>query len=488
MAYVTIRSPFNSKYLGTVTEHTVEDTIAAIERARHIRLPSPAERSRILLRFHDLVLRRRDEILDLLQDETGKNRASAFEEVMDVAIQARHCAYRAPKLLRSHRAKPALPLLTSTRVDRRPVGVVGIIAPWNYPFTLAVSDALAAIAMGNRVVLKPDSLTPLTALKAQELLEEAGMPEGVFQVVTGRGSVVGDAIARNADFLMFTGSTQTGRSLAAIAGERLIGFSAELGGKNPLIVAPDAPMPRAVSGTAAACFSNSGQLCVSIERLYVHQDIAETFLPALVAHIQEMRIGPGHSWATDMGSLISEEHCNHVASMVDEAVAKGARVLVGGTKLPELGPSFYAPTLLTDVPADAELYREEVFGPVVNVEVVESLDEAIIKANDTDYGLNSSVWASAATGRKVAARLESGTVNVNEGFAATWASTGAPMGGWKASGVGRRHGDHGLTKFTEERSVAVQRLTGISNNELVPPKVFATTIAATLRAGKRLLR
>lgn len=469
-------------------EHTVEDTLAALETARHVSVPPVEERTQIFLRFHDLVLRKREEILDLLQDETGKNRSSAFEEVMDVAIQARHCAYRAPKLLKSHRAKPALPVLTSTRVDRRPVGVVGIIAPWNYPFTLAVSDALAAIAMGNRVVLKPDSLTPLTALKAAELLVEAGLPEGVFTVVTGRGSVVGDTLARHADFLMFTGSTGTGRQLAAIAGERLIGFSAELGGKNPLIVAPDAPMPRAVSGAAAGCFSNSGQLCVSIERMYVHKDIAERFIPALIRHVEGMRLAPGHSWSTDMGSLISEEHCNHVAGMVDEAVAKGARVLVGGHTLPELGPAFYAPTLLTDVPEDAELYREEVFGPVVNVEVVDSLDEAIIKANDTHYGLNSSVWASPSTGRKVAARLESGTVNVNEGFAATWASTGAPMGGWKASGVGRRHGDHGFTKFTEERSVAVQHLTGISGNELVPPKVFATAIATTLKLGKRLLR
>ena len=346
-----------------------------------------------------------------------------------------------------------------------------------------MSDAIPALLAGNTVVLKPDEKTTRTAVAALEILREAGLPEDVMQVLPGTGEVVGQAIARECDYLMFTGSTPVGRQLGAIAGERLIGFSAELGGKNPLLIAPDADIPRAVQGARQACFTNSGQLCISIERIYVHAEVADVFLPAFLQAVGAMRVAGGREWSTDMGSLISPEHLARVSSLVDDAVARGATVLTGGHALPELGPTFYAPTVLTDVPEDAELLRSEVFGPVVAVEVVGSIDEAVARANDSELGLNASVWAAPATGRKIASRLEFGTVNINDGFAAAWASLDAPMGGWKASGMGRRHADEGLLKYTEARTVAEQRLASPGGSG--GSRELVTT---ALKLGKRVLR
>lgn len=441
-----------------------------------------------MLRFHDLVLSHRDELLDLIQAETGKNRASAFDEVLDVAVTARHYAFAAAGLLAPERVKGALPVLTRTVVERAPVGVVGVISPWNYPLSMVVSDAVPALLAGNAVVLKPDSATPLTALKAAELLSAAGLPAELFQVLPGPGEEVGGAIADECDYLMFTGSTATGRILGAKAGERLIGYSAELGGKNPLIVAPDADLARAARGARQACFANTGQLCISVERIYVHEEVAGDFTTRFLAEVSSMTVGAGPGWDVDMGCLISEGHLERVRSMVDDAVSRGARVLAGGHPLPDLGPTFYAPTVLTDVPPDAELYDGEVFGPVVFLETVASVDEAVERANETTYGLNASVWAKPSTGRRIASRLHAGTVNVNEGFAAAWGSVAAPMGGWRASGLGRRHGAVGLTKYTETRTVATQRLMPVSGPPGVDRELFSDVMSTALRWGKRVLR
>ncbi len=472
----------------TVTSSTAEDTRAAFERARHAQrrwAATPvAERARIMHRYHDLLLDRQDEVMDVIQEESGKARRDAHEEILDSAITARHYARQAPRLLKARTVRPTLPLLTTAHVEHAPVGVVGVIAPWNYPLVLAVSDAVAALLAGNAVVLKPDSKTPRTALTAAALLREAGLDGDLFQVVAGAGSVVGQEIVAQCDYLMFTGSTETGRTLAAQAGERLIGFSGELGGKNPMIVAPDAGVARAARGAVSACVSNAGQLCISLERIYVHRDVAGEFIPAVVAEVEAMRVDGSRDWGVDMGSLISAEHHAEVAAMVEEAVARGATVLTGGKSL---GGTFYTPTVLTDVPADAELNREEVFGPVADVEVVDSLDEAVARANDTRYGLNASVWASPATGRALASRIHAGTVNVNEGYSAAWISLHAPMGGWKASGLGRRHGASGLLKYTESRTIAVQRFMSTSGPDSLPRETFARLAAGALKLGKRIL-
>ena len=472
----------------TVTSHTAEDTRAAFERARHAQrrwADTPiSERKRIMYRYHDLLLDRQDEVMDVIQEESGKARKDAHEEILDSAITARHYANQAARLLKPRTVRPTLPIITTTHVEHAPVGVVGVIAPWNYPLILALSDAVAALIAGNAVVIKPDAKTPRTALTAAALLHEAGLDEDLLQVVTGAGSVVGQEIVAQCDYLMFTGSTETGRALAAQAGQRLIGFSGELGGKNPMIVAPDADLTRAARGAVSACFSNAGQLCISVERIYVHRDVASEFIPAFVANVNAMRVDGSRDWTVDMGSLISAEHHDKVSALVEDALARGATVLTGGTSL---GGTFYAPTVLTDVPADAVLHREEVFGPVVYIEIVDDLDDAVTRANDTHYGLNASIWAAPATGRALASRIHAGTVNVNEGYSAAWISLHAPMGGWKASGVGRRQGDHGLLKYTEPRTIAVQRFMSTSGPEFLPREKFATVARTALKLGKRIL-
>ncbi|EEI16026.1 succinic semialdehyde dehydrogenase [Corynebacterium lipophiloflavum] len=486
-----IINPVTGEVITQVVAHTKEETSEAFARARRAQKrwerTSLRTRRRIFLKFHNLVIDNRERIMDTIQAENGKNRLSALEEVLDVAMTARHYAYRAEKLLKPKSRRAGVPLWTSTREEFAPKGVVGAIAPFNYPFTLTISDAIPAILAGNAVVIKPDSQTPLSAILGAELLAEAGLPEGVFTVVTGRGSEVGQAITQECDYLMFTGSTATGQSLAEQVAPRLIDYSMELGGKNPLIVADDADVTRAVAGAWPACFGNSGQLCISIERIYVHRAVADEFIAGFVDRVKQLKVGGGTSWETDMGSLISVEHADLVESFVDDAVAKGATVLAGGKRLRELGDAFYAPTVLTDVPASADLHRAEVFGPVVYIEVVDSNDEAVRRANDTEYGLNSSVWAAPATGKKLASRLESGTVNINEGYAPAWTAIDAPMGGWKASGVGRRHGDGGMTKYTESRNVTQTRFMNVVNNG-IDSKTWATALSTTLKLGRDILR
>lgn len=457
----TAHSPLTGAPLAAVPCSGAQDVARAAGLARAAQQEwaavSPSRRARVLLALHDLVLSEQSDILDLIQLESGKARASAFEEVADVAQVSRHYGLRGPGYLRQRRVPGMLPVLTQARVHQRPIGVVGVIAPWNYPLTLALADVLPALLAGNGVVLKPDEQTALSALWAADALERAGLPAGLLQVVVG-GAEVGSAVVDTVDHIVFTGSTATGRIIARQAGERLIGATLELGGKNPMYVAADADVEAAAAGAVRACFSNSGQLCMSIERLIVHADVADAFLPAFVARVRAMRLGGDLDYSADMGSLVSAAHLERVAAHVDDAVARGARVLTGGVHRSDVGELFYAPTVLADVPADAVCAREETFGPVVSVTVVPDDDAAIVAMNDTEYGLNASVWSgSAAHGRALAARVEAGTVNVNDGYAAAWGSVAAPLGGWKASGLGRRHGREGLLGLTEAQTVVVQR-------------------------------
>jgi succinate-semialdehyde dehydrogenase/glutarate-semialdehyde dehydrogenase len=274
--------------------------------------------------------------------------------------------------------------------------------------------------------------------------------------------------------------------IAEQCGRRLIGFSAELGGKNPMLVLADADVRRAAEGAMWACFSNSGQLCISVERMFVEDAIYDRFVPAFVERVERMRLAPGLGWHAEMGSLVSEQQLATVTAHVADAVAKGARVLTGGQPRPDLGPLFYEPTLLDGVTDDMTLGREETFGPVVAVYRVADADEAVARANDSSYGLNASVWSSAGRGAEVAARLRVGIVNVNEGYAAAWASHDAPMGGVKDSGVGRRHGREGILKYTEPQTIAVQRLLPVGPVRGVPYATYTRVLNVGLRVLRRL--
>ncbi|MDF3291071.1 succinic semialdehyde dehydrogenase [Streptomyces silvisoli] len=484
-------TPFTGERLAELPESGPEDITGAFEAAREAQRAWAAvpvrQRAAVLLRFHDLVLRRQSEVLDLIQVETGKSRLHAHEEVQAVAVAARHYGRKAPAYLRPKRHTGVVPALTKVSELRQPRGVVGQIAPWNYPFELSVGDALPAFVAGNAVVMKPDTETALTALWAREQLIEAGLPPAVWQVVIGEGPVVGPAVVEHADYVSFTGSTRTGRDVAQRAAARLIGCSLELGGKNAMLVLRDADLDKAAEGAVRACFASAGQLCISIERLYVHSSVAEPFLERFAARTRALRLGKGLAYGADMGSLVGQRQLETVTRHVEEAVSKGATVLAGGRARPDIGPLFYEPTILDGVQPPMAVCTEETFGPVVSVYRFDDEDDAIARANATPYGLNASVWTrDARRGRAVAARLRAGTVNVNEGYAAAYGSVQSPMGGMKDSGLGRRHGSEGILKYTEPQTVATQRILPMAPSFGMNDEAYAAFMTRSLKALKRL--
>ncbi|WP_061299637.1 succinic semialdehyde dehydrogenase [Herbidospora cretacea] len=488
----TVVTPFTGEPLAEVPISSAEDVRLAHQKAREAQeawaeLPVK-DRIKPFERLHDAIFDRRAEILDIVQWETGKARRHAYEEVLDVAASGLHYVRKAPGLLAPHARRGPFPLATRTVEVRHPRGVVALISPWNYPLSLGVSDVVPALMAGNAVVHKPDTQTSLSTLWTIDLLTELGMPPEIWQVVIGDPADIGEPLIDGADYVAFTGSTRAGRAVAEAAAKRLIGCSLELGGKNPMIVLDDADLDRTTQGAIRACFTNAGQLCVSIERLYVHDGVYDLFAERFTRAVRNMSIAPGHDWATQMGSLTSQRQLDSVAAHVDDAVAKGAKVLTGGRVRPDLGPFFYEPTVLANVTDDMALCREETFGPVVALYRFRDVAEALDLANDTAYGLNASVWTGdPAKGRALAARIKAGTVNVNEGYASAYGSFDAPMGGMKNSGLGRRHGSEGLLKFTESQTISTQASwLGFDPILGMPYETYADTLVTLLKAMKRL--
>lgn len=414
------------------------------------------KRLKVLKKFHALVLENQFLITDLIQAESGKNRRMAFEESCDVPMGASHYIKRAPSVLKDRKHAGPVPVLSHSTEVRRPKGVVAIIAPWNFPFATGISDTIPALIAGNGVVVKPDNKTALSPLLGVRLLEQAGMPKGLVQFVCGEGPDVGGPMLEHADYVMFTGSTATGRIIGELAGKHLIDCCLELGGKNPMLVLEDADVDEAVHAALFGGFGNSGQICMHIERLYVHDSIYDEFRDKFVAATEAMNLGASYDFGPDIGSLVSVDHRDRVASHVDDARAKGATVLTGGKARPDLGPAFYEPTILEGVTKDMLAGSTETFGPVVGLYRFRTEDEGIALANDTEYGLNASVWTTdVKRGLAVARRIDSGNVNVNDILATAYASKGSPSGGLKQSGVGARHGDQGLLKYTDAQNIAL---------------------------------
>ncbi|MER6171172.1 succinic semialdehyde dehydrogenase [Streptosporangium sp. NPDC001681] len=487
-----ITAPFTGEVLAELPISTADDVRAAHAAAREAQRAWAAlpvrERAEPFLRLHNAILDRREEILDVVQWETGKARRHAFEEVLDVAGCSLYYARRTPGLLETRSRAGILPVATRTVEARRPRGTVALISPWNYPLSLGVTDAVPALLAGNAVVHKPDTQTALSTLWTIDLLVSLGMPREIWQVVLGEPAEVSDPLIDGADYLAFTGSTRAGRKIAEEAARRLIGCSLELGGKNPMLVLDDADLDTATQGALRACFTNAGQLCLSIERLYVHDSVHDAFVEKFVRQVRNMRLGAGLDWSVQMGSLSSLRQLEAVGAQVDDAVAKGARVLAGGKARPDLGPLFYEPTVLTGVDESMELCRAETFGPVVAIYRFGDDDEAVEKANDTSYGLNASIWTrDLARGRALASRIKAGTVNINEGYASAYASYDAPMGGMKASGLGRRHGAEGLLRYTEAQTVSSQASwLGFEPILGMAYEKYADTLAGALRVMKAL--
>ncbi|BDS50095.1 succinic semialdehyde dehydrogenase [Rhodoluna lacicola] len=458
---VPVMNPANGKKIYDLPQMSVAQVESAIAAARVAQRDwaktSVAERSKLLVELHALLLEDETKLLDLLQLETAKSRAHAFEETAGAIASASYYARIAPKYLSRRKTKPGVPVLTRTYVDQVPVGVVGIITPWNYPLALTMLDVLPALIAGNAVIQKADNQTALTVLFARHLAIEAGIPAELWTVVVGDGETVGNAITDNVDYVAFTGSTATGRKVAERAARRLIGCSLELGGKNPLIVLEGANIKRAAEIAIAGAFGSAGQLCVSIERVYVPNRIKDEFLAEIAKRTQSLTVGRSNDFSMDIGSLTGYNQLQRMMGFIDDAVSTGATVVAGGKQLTETGPYFYSPTVITNVNQNARMYRQEVFGPVVDVEGYEDLDDAIKMANDTDYGLNASVVGPEREAIKVAEKLNAGSVNINEGFRATFASMETPMGGFKSSGQGRRNGPGGLLRFTEAKAIGVAR-------------------------------
>ena len=490
-ASLTVKAPFTGETVASLPAGDPADVEEAFRCARAAQeswaaLPYRA-RAQVFGRYHDLVLERHEEALDLIQLESGKTRYDAFLEVADVALVSRYYAYHGEAALAKRHPLGFVPFLTSVEVNHPPVGVVGIIAPWNYPLTMAISDAIPALLAGNGVVVKPAEQTPFTALWAAELLYEAGLPRDVLHMIPGDGPKLGPTIIANADYIHFTGSTEVGKLIAQQTSELLIGCTLELGGKNPLIILDDADIDKVVEGAIRDCFSSAGQLCVSAERIYVHATLFDDFVTRFTYEIEAMKVGPGFGWDVDMGSLASVEQLDKVTEHVEDAKAKGSNVVLGGHPLPHLGPFFYSPTVLTRVTPEMTLYAEETFGPVISIYPFHTDDEAVELANSTAYGLNAGVWGTdVGRARSVARRLECGTVNVNETYVAAWGSTAAPMGGFKQSGIGRRHGAAGILKYTEAQTIATQHVLPIAPIAGMAIEAFAGAVLTGLKILRRL--
>jgi len=341
----------------------------------------------------------------------------------------------------------------SAHLIREPYGVIGIVSPWNYPFSTPATEGLAALVAGNAVVIKPSEFTPLAALGLASLLHQAGVPSDIFQVVVGDGSTGAALVEASIDKIIFTGSVRTGKRVAETAAKKLLPVVLELGGKDPMLVLEDADLDVVTSAALWGGFMNAGQTCLSVERCYVARSLYEKFLPAVVEKTRKLRVGNGMDPETDIGPMIHEQQLRVVEAHVADAVARGARLLAGGRRLPELGPNFYAPTVLADVTHEMLIMREETFGPVLAVMPFATDDEAVRLANDSEFGLAASVWSSdRRRGEALAPRIHAGTVMVND-VVSCFGISEAPHGGVKSSGLGRAHGRLGLEEMVRIKYV-----------------------------------
>lgn len=455
------RSPVTGERLGTYAIASAEDVNAAVRRARQAfvawRETSLASRLRILGRLRDVLRTHGEDYARRISEDTGKPMVDALmTEMLPLLGQLDWYDQHAARVLGRHKL-PASILFPGKGqyVEHFPMGVIGVISPWNFPFNLAAVPVMSALIAGNTVVLKPSEVTPITGELIREVFERIGLPAGVLEVVMGDGST-GAALAESAvDKIFFTGSVATGRKVMAAAAKRPIPVELELGGKDAMIVCADAPLERAARAAVWGGLVNCGQACVSVERILVEEAVHDRFVELVQRYVEKVRVG-GPDEHADMGPMTFARQIDTVERHVKDAVAKGAKVLFGGTRLERAG-QFFAPTLLTGVRPDMEIYAEETFGPVLPIVKVKDVEEAIRLANDHQYGLNGSVWTKdTKKGIAIASRLECGQASVND-LITSVGNPAMPFGGVKNSGFGRYHGPEGLLAFSHPKAILVDR-------------------------------
>jgi acyl-CoA reductase-like NAD-dependent aldehyde dehydrogenase len=461
-------NPANGERLEEFACSTPAEIRAAVARAR---ISQPAwyelgvrNRVALLRRFQHLLHENKSEVARVITRESGKPYVEALTtEILVVLDATRFLIENAYRLLRREPVAHAnLAMKTKAGcILREPYGVVGIISPWNYPFSIPATETLAALVAGNAVVLKPSEFTSVSAIELGSLLYHAGLAQDLFQVVPGDGRSGAALVESGIDKLVFTGSGSTGQRIAQSAAARCLPVVLELGGKDPMLVLEDANLDVASSGAVWGAFVNAGQACLSVERCYVHRSLYELFLKLCVAKTKQLCVGDGMNTDTEIGPLIHQHQLETLEAHVEDARSQGARVLTGGRRLPELGPNFYAPTVLADVTHEMRIMREETFGPVLPLMWFESEEQAIQLANDSEYGLAASVWTrNRKRGHSIARRIQAGTVMINDAVSCFGISE-APHGGVKASGIGRTHGRFAIEEMVRIKYLDSDRLPGL---------------------------
>jgi acyl-CoA reductase-like NAD-dependent aldehyde dehydrogenase len=448
---------------------------------------SLADRAGYMHRAADVLLDEIDDLAELLATEQGKPRTEAYTMELLPTIDALHwCADAGPKILADERIRYPQPFLLSKRshFSYEPIGVVGVIAPWNYPWSIPFGEVAIALMAGNGVVLKPASLTPLLGDRIRGIFGKAGFPDGLVQTVHGGGRI-GDALVKSsAGKIFFTGSVEVGRKVGEACARRMKGSVLELGGKDPMVVCADADLDNAVSGALWGGFANAGQTCSGIERAYVVREIADRFVAGVTRGAQGLRVGDPLAWETEIGPMTSEEQYDLVRELIDDAVASGAERLCGGpVEIAGLAGKFIAPTVLTGVTHEMRIMREEIFGPVLPIVVVEDEEEAIGLANDSEFGLGASVWTKdRQKGERISRRIESGMVWIND-HSFTHGACQCSWGGVKNSGLGRSHSKFGFYECTEIKLVTWEP--GLTRDFWWHP--YDRTLGEAIRASARLL-
>jgi acyl-CoA reductase-like NAD-dependent aldehyde dehydrogenase len=482
---IRVENPATGEFVASVPRIAPADVAALVARARAAQPAWEAlgfdGRGEILRRAQKWVVENSDRIARTIVSETGKTYDDALiAEIGYVASAFGFWAKHAPRFLGDEKVRASSPFLVGRRlvVRYRPLGVIGVIGPWNYPLTNSFGDCIPALAAGNSAVLKPSQSTPLTSLLMAEGLRESGLPEDVYLVAAGDGAA-GEALIDEVDMIMFTGSTATGKRVLERAARTLTPVSLELGGKDPMIVLADADVERAANSAVYASMQNGGQTCVSIERVYVEAPIYDDFVDRVARKVSALRQGvPDGPGSVDVGAMTFAPQLDVVSRHVEEARAAGARVLVGGRASHQQGGRFYAPTVLADVDHSMSCMTEETFGPTVAIMRVSDADEAVRLANDSPYGLAASVFGKdVARAEQVARRIEAGAACVNDAQLNYFALE-LPMGGWKESGMGSRHGAPGMRKYCRQQSLLITRLAPKREIHMFPYRARTTKLIA----------